>query len=178
MVRRFRYDAPRNGLGHIRLGDRRGVQASAIRSQQAVPVMGGDVTTQELAATIIAMSEGLRLKAYRDSGGVLTIGLGHTRDVTDSMTITADQAASLFAQDSAHLFQMTASLPVLEAAALVSFGYNCGVAALQRVLDGQDTIASPRHTTDRAGNVLPGLVNRRRLEEMLCALSQQLSPRK
>lgn len=139
--------------------------------------MAIDVTVQELATTIIAMAEGLRLKAYRDTGGVLTIGIGRTKGVVEGQLITADQAAAFFLEDSAILFRMVAGLPVLEAAALVSFGYNCGPGALQRVLDGQDTIGNPQHTQDRKGNVLGGLVNRRRLEEMLCALSQQLSPR-
>lgn len=134
-----------------------------------------DVTVQELATTIIAMAEGLRLKAYQDSGGVWTIGIGHTKGVQEGFTITADLASALFAEDAAPLFAKVAGLPILEGAALVSFGYNCGMGALQRVLDGQDTIANPAHTTDRHGNVLPGLVNRRRLEELLCALSQQLT---
>ena len=140
----------------------------------------GNVTVSELAAALIQLFEGSRLSSYRDSGGVWTIGIGTTRiegtPVVEGMTITADQASQFFADDSALLFRMAASLPVLEAAALVSFGYNCGPGALQRVLDGHDTIGNPRHTTDRAGNVLPGLVNRRRLEELLCALSQQITP--
>jgi GH24 family phage-related lysozyme (muramidase) len=60
----------------------------------------------------------------------------------------------------------------LSGAALVSFGYNCGSGALAKVLAGADTIANPRHTTDAHGVVLGGLVNRRRLEEVLCLLAQ------
>jgi GH24 family phage-related lysozyme (muramidase) len=41
------------------------------------------------------------------------------------------------------------------------------------MLVGQDSISSPRHTTDRKGQVLPGLVARRRLEQALIAVSAE-----
>ena len=41
----------------------------------------------------VAKAEGCRLAAYRDGGGVLTIGYGHTGpEVTDGLTITQAQA--------------------------------------------------------------------------------------
>jgi len=130
-----------------------------------------DVTTPELAANLIAVFEGCRLAAYQDTGGVWTIGIGHTGpDVTAGMTITQDQAQALFEQDAAPLFLLVANLPVPHAAALVSFGYNCGRSKLEAVLAGHDTIANPVHYSDRHGNVLAGLMARRRLEECLCAL--------
>ena len=44
--------------------------------------------------------EGLRLNAYQDSGGVWTIGYGHTgKDVKRGMTITQEQANDLLKKD-------------------------------------------------------------------------------
>lgn len=132
-----------------------------------------DVTLPELASALIAVFEGLKLKSYQDSGGVWTVGIGHVAGVTEGMTITADQAAQFFAEDQAPLLALLDGIPILEAAALASFGFNCGKMALERVLSGSDLVSNPVHTTDRKGNVLPGLVSRRRLEELLMALSQQ-----
>jgi GH24 family phage-related lysozyme (muramidase) len=129
-----------------------------------------------LAAALIESLEGDKLTAYLDSGGVATIGLGHTRGVTMGMTCTPEQAAQWFAEDAAPLFGEVAGVSsVLEASALVSFGYNCGLGALKRVLAGADTIDNPVHTTDRHGNVQAGLVNRRRLESLLATLGQQMA---
>jgi GH24 family phage-related lysozyme (muramidase) len=41
---------------------------------------------------LIKRAEGLRLDAYKDGGGVLTIGYGSTRDVHASLTITPGEA--------------------------------------------------------------------------------------
>lgn len=49
---------------------------------------------------LVRSSEGMRTKAYRDSGGVLTVGYGHTGpDVTPGQTITMKQAEELLAED-------------------------------------------------------------------------------
>jgi lysozyme len=132
------------------------------------------VTTAELAAALISVFEGSRLTAYQDPGGIWTIGIGHTKGVTEGMTITPWQQSQLFAEDAAPLLAMVESYPILEGAALASFGYNCGAGALRLVMSGHDLISSRIHTTDRKGDVLPGLVARRNLEELLVALSQQL----
>lgn len=131
-----------------------------------------NVTLPELAGALIQVFEGCKLVSYLDSGGVWTIGYGHTGpDVTHSSTITQQQAEDLLVQDQAHLFQLVQGIPLLEAAALVSFGFNCGAGALQKVLDGQSLMSNYVH--DAHGNTLPGLVARRRLEETLMALGQQ-----
>jgi lysozyme len=44
-------------------------------------------------------SEGCRLKAYQDTGGVWTIGYGHTGGVRKGQIITLDQAVSLLKHD-------------------------------------------------------------------------------
>jgi lysozyme len=132
-------------------------------------------TVEQLSACLIGILEGTRLKAYQDSGLVWTIGIGHTKDVKPGDTCTPDQVAQWFAEDSAPLFKMVQGLPTLKAAALVSFGYNCGQGALGKVLAGTDVISNPRYIHDMKGNTLPGLVNRRRLEQMLIELSTSAS---
>lgn len=131
-----------------------------------------DPNLVSLSTALLACLEGCRLTAYQDSGGVWTIGIGHTGpDVQPGMTITVAQAHQLCAQDQSHLLQMVADKPLLVGVALVSFGYNCGSGTLAKVLAGQDQISNPKHTTDRHGNVLPGLVARRQLEMALIAAS-------
>ncbi len=126
------------------------------------------VSLVQLAAALIAVFEGLRLKAYRDSGGVWTIGIGHTGpEVTPDLVITADQAMEWFAKDQAHLLTTVAGKSPLAGAALVSFGFNCGVGSLAKVLAGTDTVENPKYTHDAMGHVLPGLLARRRLESLL-----------
>lgn len=48
----------------------------------------------------LRLDEGLRLVAYRDTGGVCTIGYGHTGpEVTDGLTINSAQAEAYLAKD-------------------------------------------------------------------------------
>ncbi len=137
-----------------------------------IPNPSSDVTVIELATALIRVFEGLKLTAYRDSGGILTIGYGHTGpDVQEGMTITEAQARALLEKDQAHLFRMVEGKSVLEAAALVSFGYNCGAGALVKVLQGHAFMLD--YIRDHKGNILPGLVARRELEETLACLGQQ-----
>ena len=129
-----------------------------------------EITIQELATDLIACFEGCRLTAYQDTGGVWTIGFGHTGSGIAGMTWTYEHAYAQLQIDIAPLLPLVADLPVPHAAALVSFGYNCGRAKLEDVLAGHDTIANPVHYTDRKGNVLTGLRSRRELEEALTLL--------
>lgn len=47
--------------------------------------------------------EGCSLKAYRDSAGILTIGIGHTgRDVVEGDVISSEEAVRLFRSDVAY----------------------------------------------------------------------------
>lgn len=122
----------------------------------------------DLASALITVFEGERLTAYQDSGGVWTIGIGHTGpDVTPDLKITHELSMALFAKDQAQLLGLVAGMPLLKAAAMASFGHNCGKHALLKVIAGEDTMSNPIHTTDRHGTVQPGLVARRRLEILL-----------
>jgi lysozyme len=58
---------------------------------------------EEMEKQELKADEGLRLKAYKDKLGILTIGYGHTSDatlkVTEGLTITEDEADSLLDKD-------------------------------------------------------------------------------
>ena len=140
-----------------------------------------DVTVAELASALISVAEGQpHLNAnglyapFRDGGGIWTIGRGHTAGVTAATPpATQAQVDQWFAEDQAYLLSIVSGLPILEAAALVSFGFNCGAGALRLVLCGHSILTHYVH--DAKGNIEPGLVARRALESLLISLSQQLS---
>lgn len=125
--------------------------------------------TAQLLGDLLYFFEGERLKAYQDSGGVWTIGFGHTKNVTSGMVCTHDQAVKWLTEDSAPLLALVNELPTVKAAALASFGYNTGIGNLRKALANLSEIADPVHTQDRHGNVLAGLVARRRLEFTLAS---------
>jgi lysozyme len=127
----------------------------------------------ELSAALVGTFEGEKLVSYLDTGGIPTIAIGHTRGVKLGDVCTHAQALAWFAEDDEPLLIQVQVRPLLEAAALLSFGFNCGRGALAKVLAGTDTIANPVHTTDRTGRVLPGLVMRRRLEGALIQVSRE-----
>lgn len=135
------------------------------------------MTVIHLAAPLIRQFEGLRLTAYQDASPKKnwTIGYGHTGYVDGApiimgMTITEEKAEELLANDAAPLLTAVAGRPIVEAAALVSFGFNCGLGALQKVIAGTSKLEEFTHA---AGKVLPGLVARRELEGALIAASKQ-----
>ena len=125
------------------------------------------VTLAQFAAALITVFEGERLTAYKDTGGVWTNGIGNTHNVAPGSTITHEQAVADFERNQAGLISLVDGKPICEAAALVSFGFNCGRWAMEEALKDLGEMARPVHTTDRHGHVLPGLVARRRLEILL-----------
>ena len=109
--------------------------------------------TNAAGIALIKESEGLKLKAYRDQVGVLTIGYGTTGSaVRDGMTITEAQANSMLADrlsnecepGVSHL--VTGSISANQFAALVDFAYNLGVAAL-----GRSTLLKKLNAGDELG---------------------------
>jgi lysozyme len=74
--------------------------------------------------------EGARLQAYPDSGGVWTIGYGHTKDVKKGDRITQYQAEQLLKEDLAQFEAMANKVRGLNTQgkydAVVDFLYNCG----------------------------------------------------
>ena len=139
------------------------------------------MTVATLAAKFIRVFEGCRLQAYWDNyGKVWTIGFGHTKKVTRGDTITFEQVVELFEQDAAPLIELVKDRPLLETAALVSFGYNCGTGALKRVLSGVISVRQEGFFIGTAafgetsgGVRLEGLVARRQLEAALIEVSRE-----
>jgi lysozyme len=128
-----------------------------------------------LATKLIKQFEGCQLTAYWDATGkVWTIGFGHTDGVKQGDVITIGEAVGFLAQDIDPLFEMVKERNIVEAAALISFGFNCGAGALKRVLSGSIKVAEGRFLAggvpygEVSGGVrLQGLVNRRQLEASL-----------
>lgn len=130
------------------------------------------MTVIVLASLLIRVFEGLRLNAYQDSGGLWTIGFGHTRSVEPGQTITEPEAQAFLSEDAAPLLELVKDRPLIEAAALLSFGYNCGSGALGRVLSGEANLIDFNHA---AGKILPGLDARRKLEAGLISVSKTIT---
>lgn len=80
---------------------------------------------------LIKSFESLRLQAYRDQGGVWTIGWGHTRGVAPGMFCSKAQADAWFLEDIADAERDVNSMVKIGISqsmfdALVSFTYNLG----------------------------------------------------
>ncbi len=122
--------------------------------------------------------EGCRLAAYPDTGGVWTIGYGHTHGVHPGMTCTLEQAEAWLREDiqaaaDAVNRLVKISLKQTEFDALVDFVFNLGAGAFARSTMLKDINAGnlaaaalqfPLWDRD-AGRVLAGLLHRRLAEE-------------
>ena len=126
--------------------------------------------------------EGCRLQAYKDSGGVLTIGYGHTNAagspyIFDDMCITQEQAEDILRRDVVKYENVVNScvdvrLTQWQFDALVIFCYNVGISnfsssKLVEVLNDRNFHAVPsqlRRWVHVNGKVNQGLVNRRNAE--------------
>lgn len=143
----------------------------------------------DLGLARIKQFEGLRLTAYRDSAGILTIGYGHTSDalyrVEPGATITEAKATELLRHDlreaeAAVERLVTVSLTDNQFAALVSFVFNVGAGAfakstLLKKLNAGDYAAVPAELakwTKAGGRHLKGLANRRAAEAGLWATGE------
>ncbi len=97
--------------------------------------------TSSTGRALIERREGVVLSAYRDSAGILTIGVGHTSAagesrVTAGMTITAWQASEILSRDLV-IFEAAVNASVRvplnqnEFDALVSLAFNIGAGAFK-----------------------------------------------
>lgn len=125
--------------------------------------------------------EGYSLTAYQDSGGVWTVGFGHTGpEVVESYTITKAEAERLLAQDMAWVEAairdtVKVSLDEYQHAAIASLIYNIGGTAwrkstcLRRLNVGDQAGAAEALTWFNKvnGEVVGGLVARREAERTL-----------
>jgi lysozyme len=138
-------------------------------------------TYSENGLALTKRSEGLELKAYADSGGVWTIGYGHTGpDVHAGLTITQAEADQLLESDVAGAVTavnrlVTSAINQNQFDALVDFTFNLGAVTLAHstllrdVNAGKFGAAGPQFLLwDHVkGTVVPGLLTRREAEEKL-----------
>jgi lysozyme len=101
-----------------------------------------NMETSKEGMKILELREGIRLKAYKDSVGILTIGVGHTSMagkpmVVPGMVITQDQCDEIFARDIKPVETTVNNLvkvPLTQNQfdALVSFVFNIGGGAFSK----------------------------------------------
>jgi lysozyme len=129
---------------------------------------------------LIKKFEGCELEAYKCAAGVLTIGYGHTKGVTESMKITQSEAESMLVEElveyeKAVLDAVTISIDQCMFDALVSWTYNLGPTNLRSstmltVLNKgeyDDVPAQIKRWNKANGKVLDGLIRRREAEALL-----------
>ena len=91
-------------------------------------------TTDKLLRKLMEL-EGLRLEAYRDAAGVVTIGYGHTKDVEMGDKISPWWAKELLVNDIREVEEQVRALGVARTEAqldaLVSFAFNLGITRLK-----------------------------------------------
>lgn len=136
----------------------------------------------ESAMDFIEAWEGCKLTAYKCPADIWTIGVGHTKDVTEHDEITYEQSRELLRQDLEDVKRGLApfvNVHVTEGqfVALVSLAFNVGVSyvvhqcpRLMRALNAGDCEACANEFLDIVkanGVTLPGLVKRRREEAKL-----------
>lgn len=130
--------------------------------------------------SLTELSEGLKLVAYQDGGGVWTCGYGHTQGVTSGTTCTQQIAESWLSMDVANAVFCVNHLVIVELTqnefnALVDFVFNLGSgnfsgSTLLRKLNSGDyagaALEFPKWDLC-AGSVSAGLLARRAAEQAL-----------
>ena len=129
---------------------------------------------------LIKKFEGCRLKTYRCSANVLTIGYGHTGGVKEDDTISQPEADKLLEQDIAKFekyvnVNVAVELNQSQFDALVAWTFNLGVGNLRsstmlKKLNETDYVSVPsemKRWNKAAGKTLDGLIRRRLAESLL-----------
>ena len=130
--------------------------------------------------SLIKKFEGCRLKAYYCSGGVLTIGYGHTGGVKETDTITQEEADKLLKGDILKFEQYVSDnvkvdLDQSQFDALVAWTFNLGPGNLRestmlKKLNNGEYESVPfemRRWNKAGGKTLDGLIRRRQAESLL-----------
>jgi lysozyme len=139
--------------------------------------MNDDLQYSAAGETVIESFEGYSNTAYKDVGGVWTIGYGHTQDVKPGDICTEEQAQTWLSQDirwSVDEVKRVVSVPLTqnEFDALVDFVYNVGSgnfesSTMLKLLNSGDyaSAAGEFAKWDMAsGKQVAGLLNRRLAE--------------
>ena len=129
---------------------------------------------------LIKKFEGCELKAYRCAANVLTIGYGHTKDVTEDMEITQEEAENMLIHelmDYCNYVDMYVEVPLEQNQfdSLVSWTYNLGPTNLKsstllKVLNNKDYEGVPaqiKRWNKANGEVKKGLIRRREAEALM-----------
>ena len=129
---------------------------------------------------LIKKFEGCRLKAYRCSANVLTIGYGHTGGVKEDDTISQPEADELLEKDIAKFEEYVNDNVIVELKqhqfdALVAWTFNLGPGNLRestmlKKLNDADYTSVPfemRRWNKAGGKTLDGLIRRRQAEGLL-----------
>lgn len=131
--------------------------------------------------------EGCELTAYKDGGGVWTIGVGSTKDVQPGLVITIQEAEERLKWDLAEAeraVNMYVKVPITQSEydALASFTFNLGVGALSgstllrllnsnanRTAVGDQFLRWCKDQNPKTGKteVVPGLLRRREKERAM-----------
>ena len=130
--------------------------------------------------SLIKKFEGLRLKAYKCSANVLTIGYGHTGGVKETDKITLEEADSLLEKDIAKFEEYVSDNVIVKLNqsqfdALVAWTFNLGPGNLRestmlKKLNNQEYESVPfemRRGNKAGGKTLDGLIRRREAESLL-----------
>jgi lysozyme len=154
-----------------------------VSSDNGVPLrgsgQGGILETSPAGLRAIRNHEGTVLTAYRDIGGVWTIGVGHTgSEVVEGLVWTQGQADEALSHDIRHAeaaVSRAVKVPIGQAQfdALVSLTFNIGVGAfakstLVRMLNAGDLAGATQQFlvwNKVGGKIAPGLVRRRAAEQ-------------
>jgi len=172
---------PHGASAHHGGGDATG-GVSASGSVQAGSSSAAHLSMSDHGLNMLKGFEGLRLDAYRDSGGVLTIGYGHTgSDVHAGEHISEARATQLLRSDvgwAENAVRQDVKVPISQNQfdALVSLTYNIGATGfknsdvLHQLNAGNYSGAQHafgEYVHDSQGHRLQGLVNRRSEEAQL-----------
>lgn len=128
--------------------------------------------------SLTEQSEGLRIEAYQDSGGIWTCGYGHTSGVSPSTVCTEELAAEWLRQDTQNACNavnrlVDVSLTQPEFDALVDFVFNLGAHQFENSTmlellnqgDYQGAAGQFQRWDKCNGRVVAGLLNRRIAEQ-------------
>jgi len=171
-----------SSMGRPNSGAAPDVPAQTPQPHASAPKDPAHMSVSSAGLDLVKNAEGLSLTAYKDSGGVWTIGYGHTAGVKPGEKITPAQAQQYLKDDMAtaeNAVRNDVKVPLTQGQfdALVSLTYNVGAGALQsstllkKLNAGDYTGAQAQfgkwvYGQNSKGNevILPGLVTRRQNE--------------